>query len=330
MAVTQIGRKVNIPWAVVIVLLVVFFPAGLAVLYKKIASDSSCTGGSALLIGLGVCCLGIIPALIWWSPAGESDMNGSQRVVLFLAVALFAVTGVLSVVYGIRQFQRMRDYKRLTPFLLGHVTTSMESVAQELKMPYHVVSRKLQKLIDCGYLSNAYLNHTHRWFVFGKTWMPAPPPPEEKTVEETTPVGDEAAFFLSRIRQINEAMPANPLTNKIYQIEGLAAKIFQVVEQKPEKRSQIRSFMNYYLPATLKLLDTYKDLQNHQVRGESIDAAMHKVEGAVDTLVEAFKKQLDLLFSDEVLDIATDIRVMEGMMAKDGLTNPFDDQNGEA
>lgn len=330
MAVTQIGKKVNIPWAVVIVLLVVFFPAGLAVLYKKIASDPSCTGGSALLIGLGVCCLAMIPVTVWGAHLRIPDMSTPQRVMLFIAVLLFAAMGLLSVGYGIRQWKRMRDFKRLTPFLLGHVTTSMESVAEKLKMPYHVVSRKLQKLIDCGYLSNAYLNHTHRWFVFGKTWMPAPPPPEEEEAEETTPVGDEAAFFLSRIREINEAMPASPLTNKIYQIEGLAAKIFQVVEQKPGKKPQIRSFMNYYLPATLKLLDTYKDLQSHQVRGEGIDAATRKVEGAVDTLVEAFKKQLDLLFSDEVLDIATDIRVMEGMMAKDGLTTPFDDQNGQA
>lgn len=324
MAVTQAGKKVNIPWIVVIVLLVVFFPAGLAVLYKKIATDPSCTGGSVLLIGLGFCCLVMIPVTIFSAMAGTSEMDTSQRVILFMAVLLFAAMGLLSIGYGIRQWKRMRDYKRMTPYLLGHVTTSMETMADQLKMPYHVVSRKLQKLIDCGYLSNAYLNHTHRWFVFGKTWMPVPPPPEEKQ-EETTPVGNDAAYFLGRIRQINESIPSSALTNKIYQIEGLAAKIFQVVDQKPEKRPQIRSFMNYYLPATLKLLDTYSGLQNQKVRGENIDVAFQKVESAVDTLVDAFKKQLDLLFADEVLDIATDIKVMEGMLAKDGLVNPFDE-----
>lgn len=326
MAVSPSGRKVNIPWIVVILLLIVFLPAGLAVLYKKITTDPSCTGGCILLTVLGAACLVTGPLLIANAMADWSSLVFSQQAFLAATALLFMVMGLLCMIYGIRQLKRIQDFKRLSPYLLGHVTTSMESLAERLDMPYHVVSRKLQKLIDCGYLNNAYLNHTHRWFVFGKAWLPAPPPPEEEEQQPSQPEDSESAYFLSRIRQINESLPQSPLTNKIYQIEGLTAKIFQVIEQKPEKRPQIRSFMNYYLPATLKLLDTYSGLQRQKVRGENIDAAFLKVETAVDTLVDAFKKQLDLLFADEVMDIATDIKVIEGMLAKDGLVGPFNEK----
>jgi hypothetical protein len=35
----------------------------------------------------------------------------------------------------------------------------------------------------------------------------------------------------------------------------------------------------------------------------------------------AFEKQLDKLYADEALDIATDVQVLETMMASDGLTD---------
>ena len=36
-------------------------------------------------------------------------------------------------------------------------------------------------------------------------------------------------------------------------------------------------------------------------------------------VVEAFEKQLDTLFQDKALDIATDITVLEAMLAQEGL-----------
>ena len=40
----------------------------------------------------------------------------------------------------------------------------------------------------------------------------------------------------------------------------------------------------------------------------------------METIVTAFEKQLDALFGDTALDIDTDITVMEGMLAQEGLT----------
>ena len=46
---------------------------------------------------------------------------------------------------------------------------------------------------------------------------------------------------------------------------------------------------------------------------------MHNIEGIMHTIVLAFEKQLDHLFQDEAMDIATDITVLEGMLAQEGL-----------
>lgn len=98
-----------------------------------------------------------------------------------------------------------------------------------------------------------------------------------------------------------------------------------MVESQPEKQPQIRSFMQYYLPATLRLLDTYSALEAQRVRGETIDEAMRGVEEMAGTLAEAFKKQLDRLFTGEALDVSAEIRVLETMLRRDGLMgdDPF-------
>lgn len=78
-------------------------------------------------------------------------------------------------------------------------------------------------------------------------------------------------------------------------------------------------------PATLRLLDTYSALEAQRVRGETIDEAMRGVEEMAGTLAEAFKKQLDRLFTGEALDVSAEIRVLETMLRRDGLMgdDPF-------
>ena len=92
-----------------------------------------------------------------------------------------------------------------------------------------------------------------------------------------------------------------------------------MVQQKPEKLPQIRKFMDYYLPTTLKLLNAYDRMGAQGVSGGNIGATMERVENIMGTIVTAFEKQLDALFGAEALDISTDITVLENMMAREGL-----------
>ena len=96
------------------------------------------------------------------------------------------------------------------------------------------------------------------------------------------------------------------------------------MRQHPEKLSQIRQFLNYYLPTTIKLMEQYVTLQNQSVKTENITEGMQKIEDLLDKVIVAFQRQLDALFESDVVDITADIRVMEQMMASEGLTNKKD------
>lgn len=120
------------------------------------------------------------------------------------------------------------------------------------------------------------------------------------------------------MRRLNDAIEDEIISRRIDQLEDTTGKIIDQVVAHPEKLSQIRTFMNYYLPTTLKILNAYDRMGAAGVSGENIDSTMQRIETMMDTIVMAFHKQLDALFRDDAMDIASDITVMENLLAQRG------------
>ena len=124
---------------------------------------------------------------------------------------------------------------------------------------------------------------------------------------------------LREIRHINDEIEDTAVSDRIDRIGELTASIFRVVREKPEHAEEVRKFMNYYLPTTLKLLKSYSLMEKQSYQGENIQASRKKIEDVLDTLIHAFEQQQDRLFRTEALDVEADISVLETMMASDGL-----------
>ncbi len=78
--------------------------------------------------------------------------------------------------------------------------------------------------------------------------------------------------------------------------------------------------MNYYLPTTLKLVNAYKDFDKESIQGENITSAKNEIDLTLDTINQAFEKLYDSFFLNAVMDISTDISVLETLLAQEGLT----------
>ena len=158
---------------------------------------------------------------------------------------------------------------------------------------------------------------------------------EEKKKEESTgnPELDkmlkDGRLAISEMKRLDDNIADPGISADIVRLEQISTRIFEEVRRDPKKLPQIRRFMDYYLPTTLKLLNSYDRMSAAGVSGENIDATLAKVEGMMRTIVAAFEKQLDALYGAEALDISTDITVLETMMAREGLTDqPLKAQTG--
>ncbi len=144
----------------------------------------------------------------------------------------------------------------------------------------------------------------------------------ENTAKE--PENDDFGKIISEIRRLNDEIADVQVSERIYRIEEHTKNIFEYVTDHPDAMPQIRTFMNYYLPTTLKLLESYSRIERVGVAGENMKKSKEKIESILDLLVIGFEQQVDQLFKNESIDISSDITVLEKMMQKDGLSGKTD------
>lgn len=126
--------------------------------------------------------------------------------------------------------------------------------------------------------------------------------------------------MIAEIRKENDLIPDSSLSDKLDRLENQCAEIFRTVYDKPAKASQIRKFMEYYLPTTLKMVKGYRMLDERGVNGAEAVQAKQRIDDALGVVLGACDKMLDKLYQDDVLDLTTDIDVLEQMLKRDGLT----------
>lgn len=130
---------------------------------------------------------------------------------------------------------------------------------------------------------------------------------------------DERNRAVSEMRRLNDSILDETISAQIDRLERVTGKIVDAVVAEPSKQPQIRKFMNYYLPTTLKLLNAYDRMDSAGVSGANIDGTKGRIEDILETVCAAFDKQLDSLYGAEALDISTDITVLEQMLAQEGI-----------
>ncbi len=138
----------------------------------------------------------------------------------------------------------------------------------------------------------------------------------EHTSESTS---NKYADILTKLHELNNNIANEELSVKISRIEQIVANIFKIAEEQ-KKSDKIDTFISYYLPTTLKLLDKYSQYEKYDT-GKNVSDLKKEIETVIDKLVSGFEKQLDILLINDVWDVTSDIDVLETMMIRDGLSN---------
>ena len=197
---------------------------------------------------------------------------------------------------------------------------SFEELARTTGYSKRKVGKDLQKMLDRGYFGGkAYLNMELGYFFRSSdaAWKAR----KEHSAASVPKEAEEGySGILRNIRRANDRIADPVLSAKIDRLEEITGKIFREVEQHPEKQSRISTFLNYYLPTTQKLLDSYADFESAGVEGENLNQAKSRIEDTMDSIVRGFEHQLDALYHVDAMDVASDIQVMETMLRRDTST----------
>lgn len=302
---------------------------------KRLKGAALATGLTVAGVLLLLCALAALPSAIYWLPEALTE-GGSYWTWLVedSMPMLMSLTGGIGCLFGGWHIRTSRRMRRKIDKIVGDAKYMyIQDIADALPCSYDKCCKHLENCIDEGLFGpDAYLDMRRKCLVVSErppepTPAPAPAPKPEKQPQKQTdmPERDQYQKILDELRRVNDAIPDEEMSDKISRLEAVSAKIFEQAKSDPDKLPQMRKFMDYYLPTSLKLLNTYAELDNQGVEGENISESKRRIEQTMDTLVKAFENQLDRLFASDALDVSTDIDVMQNMLRADGLTGdtPF-------
>jgi len=227
-----------------------------------------------------------------------------------------------------RRYSRFKNY---FAFIGERGIVPLSELAQVSGASVKAANRDLHMMINNGYLADsAYIDNELECLVLSPIeaqklrmeikGMTAADSPSVSSVAGDAEQ-DSYSAVLADFNEVNSFIVDEEISRKVSHLAEVTAKIFKIVDETPEKKSQLKRFISYYLPTTMKLVRSYVTLEKQGIRGENIAGAKENIGNILDTLRTGFEQQLDMLFRADALDIAADISVLENLMQQDGLMN---------
>ncbi len=139
----------------------------------------------------------------------------------------------------------------------------------------------------------------------------------EGPVEDSIARGREYMETLDRLR---ESISDEEMSGKLVRLDAILEQLFDALKKYPEQLDELDSFMEYYLPTTVKLVTSYQEFDGVEFPGENVRKAKKEIRQTLDTINGAFEKLLDDFYQDKTFDVLSDASVLQSMLAREGLT----------
>ena len=268
-----------------------------------------------LVVGI-VGMTGPIDALFW------SDYWFSLWLPELLQFLAVAVGGGAMLGAGVTMDRRLKRYARYLAVMGEREAMPVDELARTLGFSSGRVERDLEKMVEKGYFGPAAYLNVELGYLFRSSRAMEELRAKQAAQAAQAPKEAEEGYsgILRSIRRANDAIADPVLSAKISRLEEITARIFRAVEEDPKKAGRIGTFLNYYLPTTQKLLDSYAEFEAAGVEGENLRQAKERIESTMDAIIRGFEHQLDELYKADAMDVDSDIRVMETMLRRDTAT----------
>lgn len=257
-------------------------------------------------------------------------------------VSIFFIGSILVALRGLSIRKRIARFKKYSQFLVEKNYCKIEELADSVGKKNKYVIKDLQKMMEMDMFKEGYIDNEKTYFMLSnevyedyllaqesfnkrkeeelKRAEKAEKVKDDPELSEIQSVIENGETYIEAIRDANAAINKSDISLKLNKLQAVIKEIFKCLEKNPNKLPEIKKFINYYLPMTLKLVNSYKELNEQPIEGENIKKAKEEIEKSIDLINVAFEKLLDGLFEEVALDISSDISVLETLFSQEGLT----------
>ena len=251
-----------------------------------------------------------------------------------ITLTLLLTGGILMLVHGLLKLKQVKRHKAYCSLLAERHYCELGQMAEAIGKTPKYVAKDLRNMMAKGWFAQGHLDKQETSFMLGEglyqQYLLAEKGRQEREQQDAAvhrdpngaaAVAAEGREWLDKIRHANSLMPEKVITAKLNRLEIVVQKIFQYVEEHTEKLPEIRRFMSYYLPTTVKLVGCYSEYETQPLQLESILAAKKEISETLDVINTAFETLLNDLYEDDMLDISTDISALKTILTQEGLVD---------
>lgn len=314
----------------------------LAFPYERVGSVSSIlyeTGGG---IGLGIVGASVVVNAIKLAVVGTVASSALPLTVVFGGLS----AGLLSV--GISKSKLYNKAQRYVELIGNKNYIEISTLALLANSSEKKVIKDLKKMMKKGFFPQGHLDEGNKTFIltdevfhqYLETRENAAKAQRDSIIDTTAYEVTEEFTNLSRedaeelrqmiaegkaykqkVRELNDIIPGEVVSEKLFRLEGLLEEIFKRVKEHPEQMSKMHELMDYYLPTVIKIVGAYSEYDDVSEPGPDIIKAKQDIENTLDTINDALCKLLNNLFKDSVWDVTTDAQVLKTVLAQRGLSD---------
>lgn len=287
--------------------------------------------------------MGVLFATAALGSLGMQDSAGAIESAA-IAAACFGIAAYLKYTLG-RKAKRIRAYETR---INKNGNTSIDDLAASVGRPFEKVADELHQLIVDGFFPGAYVDMENRLLVMTKDGKPIED--VARTVAQNRKARRKAAredgVVPESLDDLITMTDDAEIKGKLKSLRTITKKIDARVEEVPELEKQVKDFRENFYPEVVRLTDEYNEkivdmgkYGEENVKPEvtqSADGApvlntnpnylqeqaakiKEQLISLIDSVTEASENLLEKLHEDDIMDITTDIKMLETTLASKGL-----------
>lgn len=161
----ELDKKIYQYWIVVVLALIIFWPAGLILLYLKLrdSSKNRFKFSGTIKIVIGVC--SVFFALI--GTAAEIDEPTGEVVLTIVMVSILLIIGVAFIYFGMKNIKVGRVYEKVANLINFQEVESIEEIARKLQITEERATEYISKAVSLDFC-NKEIEYKNKKIIYKK------------------------------------------------------------------------------------------------------------------------------------------------------------------
>lgn len=163
----NVKTKKSLGWGWIIFLIIIFWPVGLVLAIRKLATDKKALmSGKTTALSVVGWCLAVVGGLGFLGSLSNFSISNVILPILFL------VGGIALIDKAKKAKKQAAKYRKYIDVVVNCGEKSIDNIVGAVGLQYDVVVKDLQDMIDMGYLNNAYINQVNREIILKQAVQP--------------------------------------------------------------------------------------------------------------------------------------------------------------